>query len=88
MLIAVLLLPLVGGCEMYTWLVYENPSLSGGAKYGQDCLPLDPLGLGRKVDLTGREAMRVGGITKVRTIEYQVTKFHGLGKECVIAYGE
>jgi hypothetical protein len=83
-----ILLPLLTGCESYTWLVYANPSLTGGAKEGQECLSQDPLGLGRKVDLTGQEAMRVGGITKVRNIEYQVMKFHGFGKECVVAHGE
>jgi hypothetical protein len=48
----------------------------------------DPLGIGRSIDLTGNEAMHVGNITKVKTIEYRVAKFHGLGKECVVARGE
>ncbi len=88
MMLAAILLPLLGGCESYTWSVYANPSLTGSDKQGRECLPHDPLGLGRRVDLTGHEAMRVGGITKVRNIEYQVTKFHGVGRECVVAYGE
>jgi hypothetical protein len=79
-------LPIVAGCENSTSLLYANPALHG-EKEGQECLS-DPLGVGRKVDLTGREAMRLGSITKVRRIEYRVTKFHGLGKECVIAQGE
>jgi hypothetical protein len=87
MILVTLLLPFLGGCESYSWLVYENPSLTG-AKEGRECLPPDPLGLARKVDLTGHEAMRLGGITKVRSIEYHVKKFHGVGKECVVAYGE
>lgn len=85
MLIA-MLLPLLLGCESSTWLLYANPSLSG-EKQGQECFR-DPLGFGRKLDLTGNEAMRLGGITKVRSITYDVTKFHGLGRECVIAHGE
>ena len=88
MVLMALLLPLLGGCESYKWLVYANPSVTGGAKEGRQCLPPDPLGLGRAVDLTGQEAMRAGEITKVRSVEYHVTKFHGLGKECVVAYGE
>ena len=86
MLIA-MLLPLLLGCESSAALLYANPSLNG-SKEGQQCLPADPLGLGRTLDLSGNEAMRVGGITKVRSIEYSVNKFHGVGRECVIAHGE
>ncbi len=32
--------------------------------------------------------MSRGGITKVKTVEYQMNSFHGLGKECIIAHGE
>jgi hypothetical protein len=84
MLIA-MFLPFLAGCESYTWLVYANPSVSS-AKQGEECMP-DPLGLGR-VDLTGNEAVRIGGIKKVRSIEYHVAKFYGLGRECIIAQGE
>lgn len=87
MLITVLLLPVLAGCESSMALLYANPSLSG-AKEGQQCLSSDPLGLGRMVDLSGNEAMRLGGITKVRRVEYRVDKFHGWGKECVVARGE
>ena len=88
MILLALLLPLLEGCESYRWLVYANPSVSGGAKEGRQCLSPDPLGLGRTVDLTGHEAMRIGELTTVRRVEYHVTKFHGVGKECVVAYGE
>lgn len=81
-----IVLPLSAGCESYTWLLYENPSQKA-EKQGEQCFP-DPLGLGRSLDLTGNEAMRRGNITKVRTIEYRVSKLHGLGKECVLAHGE
>ena len=87
MMLLATLLPVLAGCESYTWSVYSNPSLNG-AREGRECLSPDPLGLGRSVDLTGNEAMRVGGITKVRSIEYQVVKFHGWGQECVVAQGE
>ena len=85
----VMVLPFLSGCESYTSLLYGNlnPSISD-AKQGQQCLPPDPVGLGRTLDLNGGEAMRLGGITKLRRLEYQVVKFHGVGKECVIAHGE
>jgi len=87
MLLIAMLLAVLAGCESYTWLLFSNPSLSGG-KEGRECLPSDPLGFGRTVDLTGNEAMRLGSITKVRSVEYSVNKFHGVGKECVVAHGE
>jgi predicted hotdog family 3-hydroxylacyl-ACP dehydratase len=45
-------------------------------------------GLGRKLDLTGKEAMRLGDIATVRSVEYHVNSFHGWGRECVTARGE
>ena len=86
MLIAIVL-PLLSGCESYKRLLYDNPSISD-AKQGQECLPPDPVGLGRSLDLNGGEAMRLGGITKLRRLEYQIVKFHGVGRECVIAHRE
>jgi len=85
MLIA-MLLPMLAGCQSHTWLVYANPPLSD-AKQGQECL-FDLLGLGRKLDLTGNEAMRAGGLATVRSVEYHVNSFHGWGRECVTARGE
>jgi hypothetical protein len=87
LILIVLLLPLLASCASHTSLMYANSSLSG-AKQGRECLSPDPLGFGRQLDLTGKEAMHLGGITKVQRIEYQVVKFHGVGKECVIARGE
>ncbi|MDI3466177.1 MAG: hypothetical protein OJF50_004998 [Nitrospira sp.] len=88
----VMVLPFLSGCESYTSLLYDNlnPSISDAkqGKQGQECLPPDPVGLGRTLDLNGGEAMRLGGITKLRRLEYQVVKFHGVGRECIIAYGE
>ena len=80
-----MLLPVFTGCQSYRWLEYGNPPLSG-AREGQECQ--FALGLGRNVDLTGNEAMRQGGLTTARSIEYQVNTFHGVGKECVIAKGD
>lgn len=82
-----MLLTVLAGCESQTSMMYANPSLPD-TKEGRQCLPHLPLGLGRELDLTGKEAMHLGGITTARSIEYQVTKFHGVGTECVIARGE
>jgi hypothetical protein len=85
LLIAVLL-PAVAGCESYSWSVYNNPSITD-VKQGQDCRVL-VFGLGGSVDPTGIQAMRLGGIAKVRTTEYRVNTLQGVGNECVIARGE
>ena len=81
-----MLLPVLAGCQSHSWLVYANPPVNG-EKQGQECL-FDLFGLGRKLDLTGNEAMRLGGIAIVRSVEYHVSSFHGWGKECVTARGE
>jgi hypothetical protein len=39
-------------------------------------------------DVTGTKAMRLGGITTLRSAEYQVNTLQGLGRECVTAHGE
>ena len=45
-------------------------------------------GLGGMPDVTGTQAIRSGGITKLRSAEYRVNSFSGVGSECVIAHGE
>jgi TRL-like protein family len=86
MLLIAVLLPALAGCQSYTWVLYANPPV-GGAKQAQQCAPV-VFGLGPNVDLSGNEAMRIGGIKIVRTVEYRTTSFHGVGKECVTAQGE
>ena len=82
MLIAILL-PVLAGCESYVLrLGPTNPTITD-AKQGQDCR--GPLGV---PDVTGAQAMRSGGITKLRSAEYRVNAFSGVGTECVIAHGE
>jgi len=83
-MVLLMVLPLMTSCQSYTWLVYANPSLLD-AKQGQECR-FDLFGLG--VDLSGNKAMRAGGMTKARSVEYHVSSFLGWGKECVIARGE
>ena len=86
-LLFAMLLPVLAGCESQTSMIYASPSLPD-SKEGRQCLPHFILGLGRQLDLTGKEAMHLGGITTPRSLEYQVTKFHGVGTECIIARGE
>ena len=86
-LLIAMLLSVLAGCESQTSVMYASPSLPD-TKEGRECLPYFPLGLGRQLDLTGKEAMRVGGITTPRSFEYHVNKFYGVGTECLIARGE
>jgi hypothetical protein len=79
-----MLLPVLAGCDSYVRpLGPTNPTITD-AKQGQDCRGY----LGGVPDLTGTQAMRSGGITKLRSAEYRVNAFSGVGSECVIAHGE
>ena len=81
-----MLLPVLAGCESYVRpLGPTNPTITD-AKQGQDCR--SQFGIGGVPDLTGAQAIRSGGITKLRTMEYTVDSFSGVGSECVIAHGE
>jgi hypothetical protein len=86
MLLIAMLLPVIAGCESYSWSVYNNPSITD-VKQGEDCRVL-VFGLGGSVDPTGIQAMRLGGMTKVRSTVYRVNTLQGVGNECVIAHGE
>ncbi len=82
-----MLLPVLAGCESYTRpFGYLNSSITD-AKQGQDCRVL-VFGLGGLADVTGTQAIRQGGITKLRSAEYRVNTIEGVGTECVIAHGE
>ena len=81
-----MLLPVLAGCQSYAQpLGPINPTITD-AKQGQDCRR--QFGIGGIPDVTGTQAMRSGGITKLRSTEYLVNSFSGVGKECVIAHGE
>ena len=82
-----MLLPLLAGCESYARpLSGTNPTIPD-AKQGQDCR-VHVFGIGGMPDVSGIQAMRLGGISKLRSDEYRVNAFVGVGRECVIAYGE
>ena len=81
-----MLLSVLAGCESSVrTLGPTNPTITD-AKQGQDCR--SQFGIGGVPDLTGTQAIRSGGITKLRSIEYRVDTFSGVGSECVIAHGE
>lgn len=81
-----MLLPVLAGCQSYTRPLGLTNSTITDAKQGQDCE--SQFGIGSVPDLTGMQAMRSGGITKLRSTEYRVHAFSGVGSECVIAHGE
>lgn len=82
-----MLLPILAGCESYQRPMGGTNAAIADAKQGQDCT-LYVGGLGGVPDLTGTQAMRSGGITKLRSAEYSVTGFAGVGHECIIVRGE
>jgi hypothetical protein len=77
------------GCYTHTVpLAYPNASISD-AKQGQDC-SAHIFGLGGHApDLTIAQAIRLGGITRLRSAEYQSNStVQGIENECVVAHGE
>jgi len=79
-----MLLPVLAGCESHVLPLGLTNSSITDAKQGEDCRGY----LVGVPDLTGTQAMRLGGITKLRRTEYRVNAFSGVGNECVIAHGE
>ena len=87
LVLSALLLSVLAGCQSAVGpLGGTNPTILE-AKQGQDCR-IHVFGLGGVPDMTGTQAMREGGITKLRRAEYRATTFFDVGRECVIAYGE
>jgi hypothetical protein len=85
--LSAMLLPVLAGCESYAQpLGGTNPTIPD-AKQGQDC-QVQVFGIGGIPDVTSAQAIRSGGITKVRSAEYRRNAFAGVGRDCVIAYGE
>jgi hypothetical protein len=85
--LSAMLLPVLAGCESYAQLLGgTNPTIPD-AKQGQDCR-VHVFGIGGWPDVSGIRAMRSAGITKLRSVEYRANAFAGVGRECVIAYGE
>ncbi|HJT19230.1 MAG TPA: hypothetical protein VJ746_02090 [Nitrospira sp.] len=84
--IASALLAASAGCSSFSMPLEPTNTSIADAKEGRDCRVLI-LGIG------GHEhgvaaAMRQGGMTKLRSAEYQEKTFMGCGTECVVARGE
>ena len=77
-----MLLPVLAGFESYTRPLGYTNSIIADAKQGQDCRVL-VFGLGGMADVTGTQAIRLGGITKLQSAEYRVNTLEGVGSECV-----
>ena len=86
--LSAMLLAVLAGCASYAGPVGggTNPTIPD-AKQGQDCR-VQVFGIGGLPDLSGIQAMRSGGITKLRRAEYRANAFAGVGRDCVTAYGE
>jgi hypothetical protein len=86
-LIGAVLLILPGCLSRTMPLAYPNASISD-VRQGRDCKVL-VFGLGSPgPDLTVAQAIRLGGITKLRSAEYRMRTVQGIGDECVVAHGE
>ena len=82
------LLPVLPGCFSYTMpLVPINASVVD-AKRGQDCRVLIFGVGGHGPDVIMAQALRLGNITKVRSVEYRVSTVQGTGTRRVVAHGE
>jgi hypothetical protein len=81
-----MLLPVLAGCQSDVQPLGMANSTITAEKQGHDCRR--QFLLGGVPDLTGAQAMRSGGITKLRSTDYRVNTFSGVGTECVTAYGE
>ena len=83
-----MLLPVLAGCFSYSMpLAYTTTSIAD-AKQGQDCRVLIFGVSNHGPDVTMAHALRLGGITKLRSAEYRVSTLQGFGSECVVAHGE
>lgn len=76
---------LTGCASSTTSMGYTNAAIAD-AKQGQDCHV--QVGIGGIPDLSGAQAMRQGGITKLRSAEYREHTFHGIGQTCMVAHGQ
>jgi hypothetical protein len=81
-----MLLPVFAGCVSSTTLMSSTNLSAADARQGEDCRVL--VGIGGVPDLTGAEAMRQGGITRLRNTEYRENTFYSVGNVCMVAHGD
>ena len=81
-----MLLPVFAGCVLSTTPMSSMNAAIADARQGEDCRVL--VGIGGVPDLTGTQAMRQGGITKLRSAEYRENTLYGVGTGCMVAHGD
>ena len=80
------LLPALAGCFSYASPVGPSNHSVSDVKQGEDCTVL-LFDIGHH-DPTVIEAMKQGGITKLRNADYRETTFIGIGQKCITAHGD
>ncbi|HJT20846.1 MAG TPA: hypothetical protein VJ746_10275 [Nitrospira sp.] len=80
------LLPLLSACRSYTTPIGPSNHAVADVRQGEDCTVL----VFEQTNHTPNvpEAMRQGGITKLRSADYRESTFIGIGNKCIIAHGE
>ena len=80
------LLPTLTGCFSYASPAGPSNHSVNDVKQGEDCTVL-LFDIGNH-EPTVIEAMKQGGITKLRSAAYRETTFIGIGQKCITAHGE
>ena len=80
------LLPTLTGCFSYASPAGPSNHSVNDVKQGEDCTVL-LFEIGHH-EPTLIEAMKDGGITKLRNADYRETTFIGIGRKCITAHGE
>ena len=80
------LLPVLSSCFSYTTPVGLSNHAVADVKQGEDCTVLLFEQGHHEPNVT--EAMRQGGITKLRSADYREATFAGIGNKCILAHGE
>ncbi len=80
------LLPVLSACHSYTTSIGPSNHSVPDAKQGEDCTVLVFEQTNHSPNVP--EAMRQGGITKLRSADYREVTFIGIGNKCIIAHGE
>ena len=80
------LLPALTGCFSYASPAGPSNHSVNDVKQGEDCTVL-VFDTGNH-EPTVIEAMKQGGITKLRSADYRETTFIGIGQKCITAHGE
>ena len=80
------LLPALAGCFSYASPAGPSNHAVTDVKQGEDCTVL-LFDIGNH-EPSVIEAMKQGGVTKLRSADYRETSFIGIGHKCITAHGE